>query len=145
MSYKPGVAGSIPGFVRTTSGWAFRCSHHIIDTQPINPPGPVLVTAQENLQKVVSFLMGAKQISDIIFVQSKFQWMRKQVFIWCCLCTVQSKPINWRFHHEFFAAVLKAKDLNTLFLSFLNCILIDCAAAWGFYCMLNTRVIPPEL
>ena len=31
---------------------SLRCSRHIIHTQTINPPGPVLVTAQEKPQKV---------------------------------------------------------------------------------------------
>ena len=29
---------------KTTVGWTFECSRHIIHTQSINPPGPVLVT-----------------------------------------------------------------------------------------------------
>ena len=51
MSCKPGVAGSIPGFSRTTYGLAFGCSHHKIHTQTVNPPGPVLFTAQEKATK----------------------------------------------------------------------------------------------
>ena len=49
MPCKPGVAGSIPGFSRTTFGLAFGHSHHKIHT--INPYGQVLVTAQEKATK----------------------------------------------------------------------------------------------
>ena len=55
MSCKPGVAGSIPGFsITSLSVDAFGSSRHIINTQIINPPGPVLVSTHGKATK--SFL-----------------------------------------------------------------------------------------
>ena len=55
MPCKPGVAGSIPGFSITLSVEPSGGSRHIINTQIINPPGPVLVSTHGKATKSFFF------------------------------------------------------------------------------------------
>ena len=57
MPCKPGVAGSIPGFSIKPILLSLRCSRHIINTQTINLPSPVLVTTHGKAKKNVSFFV----------------------------------------------------------------------------------------
>ena len=63
MPCKPGVTGLIPGFSRTTLGCAFECFHHKIQTQTIDPKGPVLITV--NLEIFTRILFSQMAFKDI--------------------------------------------------------------------------------
>ena len=66
MPCKSGIAGSIPGFSRTTFGSAFTCSHHKIHTQIINPPALVLVTTQGKPQKLFYYFKSNSTVKPVL-------------------------------------------------------------------------------
>ena len=71
---------------KTTFGWAFGSSRHIINTQIINPPGPVLVSTHGKATKsfsVLSFVLGAQKNphwdGSFEYKQRMF-WLRNKAF-----------------------------------------------------------------
>ena len=94
MPYKPGVAGSIPGFsIKPLSVEPSGVPVILINTQIINPPGPVLVSTHGKATKSSFFLDGPIEI-DLgplllslracfahIEIKSLFQKTNVQVFI----------------------------------------------------------------